>query len=81
MSEQTYTLILDSQNSTNLISNTNIYACQYYINWDAILEPKYQTYSLTYTLKSVNSTQQTTIIISTSSTSITATATSIGTAT
>ena len=67
MSEQTYTLILDSQNSTNLISNTNIYACQYYINWDAILEPKYQTYSLTYTLKSVNSTQQTTTFTATTS--------------
>ena len=57
---ETYTLILDSQNATNITNNNNIYSYQYYINWDAILSRHYEKYSLTYTMKSINSTQQTT---------------------
>jgi len=51
---ETYSLILNSQNTSNIVNNSSLSAYQYNINWDAILPRKYQRYSVSYQLKSVN---------------------------
>ena len=51
---ETYSLVLNSQNTTNVVSNTSLSAYQYNINWDAILPRKYEKYNVTYQLKSAN---------------------------
>ena len=51
---ETYSLILNSQNTTNIVNNSSLSAYQYNINWDAILPRKYQKYNVTYQLKSAN---------------------------
>ena len=51
---ETYSLILNSQDTTNIVNNTSLSAYQYNIRWDAILPRKYERYSVTYQLKSVN---------------------------
>ena len=51
---ETYSLILNSQNTTNIVNNTSLSAYQYNINWDAILPRQYQKYSVTFLLNSVN---------------------------
>lgn len=51
---ETYSLILNSQNTTNIVNNSSLSAYQYNIRWDAILPRKYERYSLTYQLKSAN---------------------------
>lgn len=51
---ETYSLILNSQNTRNIVDNSSLSAYQYNISWDAILPRKYERYSLTYQLKSAN---------------------------
>jgi hypothetical protein len=51
---ETYSLILNSQNTTNIVDSTSLSAYQYNIRWDSILPRKYQNYSVTYQLKSAN---------------------------
>jgi hypothetical protein len=60
---ETYSLILNSQNTTNIVNNSSLSAYQYNIRWDAILPRQYQKYSVTYQLKSTN--LQTSIITAT----------------
>ena len=56
MSEE-YTLILNSQSTTsNLISNANLYACIYNINWQDFLPQKYQKYACKFTFQSIPAT-------------------------
>ena len=53
---ETYSLILNSQNSTNIINNSSLANYQYNIRWDSILpriNPN-QKYSVTWQLKSAN---------------------------
>ena len=63
---ETYSLILNSQNTTNIVNNSSISAYQYNINWDAILPRKYEKYNVTYQLKSAN--LQTSTVTATSAT-------------
>ena len=63
---ETYSLILNSQNTTNIVNNSSLSAYQYNINWDAILPRKYQRYSVSYQLTSAN--LQSTVITATSAT-------------
>jgi hypothetical protein len=51
---ETYSLILNSQNTRNIVNNTSLSAYQYNINWDAILPRKYERYSVTFSLNSAN---------------------------
>lgn len=56
---ETYSLILNSQNLTNLTNINGQTQIQYYINWDAVLpyqmkDTPRQFYVMTWTLKSVN---------------------------
>jgi hypothetical protein len=53
---ETYSLILNSQDTTNIVNNSSLSAYQYNIRWDAILPRKYERYSVTYQLKSANAT-------------------------
>lgn len=56
----TYTLFLNSQNTTGIVNSANLNAYQYYINWAPILQKRWQTFNLSFTLKSVsNATPQT----------------------
>ena len=63
---ETYSLILNSQNTTNIVDSSSRSAYQYNINWDAILPRKYEKYNVTYQLKSAN--LQTSTITATSAT-------------
>ena len=65
---ETYSLILNSQNTTNVVNNSSLSAYQYNINWGAILPRKYDKYSVTYQLKSVN--VQTSVITGTSASTV-----------
>ena len=71
---ETYSLILNSQNTTNIVNNSSLSAYQYNINWDAILPRKYDKYNITYQLKSTN--LQTSVITGTSASTV-LTATSV----
>ena len=51
---ETYSLILNSQNTTNIVDNTSLSNYSYNIRWDSILPREYQRYSVTYQLKSAN---------------------------
>jgi hypothetical protein len=51
---ETYSLILNSQNTTNIVNNSSLSAYQYNISWDAILPRKYQKYSVRFQLRSTN---------------------------
>ena len=74
---ETYSLILNSQNTSNIVNSSSLSAYQYNINWDAILPRKYQRYSVSYQLKSTNLT--TSIITGTiATTTLTVTAVSGG---
>jgi len=53
---ETYSLILNSQTSNNIIDNTSLSAYKYNINWDSVLpriNPN-QKYSVTFQFKSAN---------------------------
>jgi hypothetical protein len=59
MTRETYSLILNSQNATNLTNINGQTQIQYYINWDSVLpyqnkDTPRSTYIMTWTLKSVN---------------------------
>jgi hypothetical protein len=58
---ETYSLIINSQNATNRISNADLTKYQYYINWSSVLPKNYQTYNVGFTLKSVNTATQITV--------------------
>lgn len=49
MSEEYYSLVLNSTISTNIINNTSRNSIQYFINWASVLPDKYQRYNLTFT--------------------------------
>ena len=51
MSNESYSLVLNSQNATNRL-NTSTTSMSYNINWDALLPRKYSQYSLNWQLKS-----------------------------
>jgi hypothetical protein len=51
---ETYSLILNSQTTTNITDNTSLSAYQYNIRWDSILPRHYQRYSVDMQLKSAN---------------------------
>ena len=51
---ETYSLILNSQDTTNIVNNSSLSAYQYNISWDAILPRKYDRYSVTFSLVSAN---------------------------
>lgn len=72
---ETYSLILNSQNTTNIIDTTSLSAYQYNIRWDSVLPRQYQRYSVTYQLKSVN--LQTSILTGAITTTTTITLTAI----
>jgi hypothetical protein len=52
MSNETYSLVLNSQNATNRGANTTLSSISYNVNWDSILPRKYSQYSLNWQLKS-----------------------------
>jgi hypothetical protein len=59
MTRETYSLILNSQNATNLTTISGQTQIQYYINWNAVLpyqnkDTPREFYVMTWTLKSVN---------------------------
>ena len=56
MSNETYSLVLNSQNATNRVNNASTSSISYNINWDNVLPRKYSQYSLNWQLKS-NTTQ------------------------
>jgi hypothetical protein len=56
MSNESYSLVLNSQNATNRGVNTTLSSISYNINWDTVLPRKYSQYSLNWQLKS-NTTQ------------------------
>lgn len=53
---ETYSLILNSQNTTNIVDSTSLSAYQYNLRWDSILPriDQNQKYSVTWQLKSAN---------------------------
>ena len=52
MSNETYSLVLNSSNAINRTNNTSLSSVSYNINWDSILPRKYNQYSLNWQLKS-----------------------------
>jgi hypothetical protein len=52
---ESYSLVLNSQTSNNIINNTNLSSVQYNINWNSILPQKYKRYNVTFQCKSNNS--------------------------
>jgi hypothetical protein len=55
MSNESYSLIINSQNATNRDNSSgNINSYKYYINWDSVLPKKYSTFNVGFTLKSIN---------------------------
>jgi hypothetical protein len=59
MTRETYSLILNSQNATNLTTINGQTQIQYYINWNAVLpyqnkDTPRSSYVMSWTLKSVN---------------------------
>lgn len=56
---ESFSLILNSQNATNLDNSSGeIASYKYYINWDSVLPTRRQTYNVSFTLKSVNTNVQ-----------------------
>ncbi len=56
---ETFSLILNSQNVANRDNSSgSIASYKYYINWDAVLPTRNQTYNVSFTLKSVNTAVQ-----------------------
>lgn len=51
---ESYSLILNSQNATNATINGGVYNITYNINWDSLLPRKYKKYSLSWQFKSTN---------------------------
>ena len=51
MSNETYTLVLNSSNASNRTNNASLSSVSYIINWDAVLPRKYNQYSLNWQLK------------------------------
>ena len=52
MSNETYSLVLNSSNASNRTNNGSLSSVSYNINWDSILPRKYNQYSLNWQLKS-----------------------------
>ena len=48
MSNETYSLVLNSQNATNKVNNASTSSISYNINWDSVLPRKYSQYSLNW---------------------------------
>ncbi len=56
---ESFSLILNSQNAINRDNSSGTIASyKYYINWDAVLPTRNQTYNVSFTLKSVNTNNQ-----------------------
>jgi hypothetical protein len=56
---ESFSLILNSQNAANRDNSSGAIASyKYYINWDAVLPTRNQTYNVSFTLKSVNTGNQ-----------------------
>ena len=53
MSNESYSLILNSQNAINR-DGTNINSYRYFINWSSVLPKKYGSFNVSFSLKSVN---------------------------
>lgn len=51
---ESYSLVLNSQTSSNITNNSNLSSYQYNINWASILPKKYKKYSVNFQLKSAN---------------------------
>lgn len=55
MHNESYTLILNSQNEVNRDNSSgNINSYKYYINWSVVLPKKFASFNVSYTLKSIN---------------------------
>lgn len=54
MHKETYSLVLNSQTSTNIINNTNLASVSYNINWLGILPQKYRRYIVRFQCKTSN---------------------------
>lgn len=52
--QETYSLVLNSQTSPNIVNNSNLSAYSYNVNWAGILPKKYKKYNVSYQLKSNN---------------------------
>jgi hypothetical protein len=50
---QTFNLILSTQNTKNILDDTNKYAYKYYVNWDAFLPRHFDQYLVNFTFKSI----------------------------
>ena len=55
MQKESYSLILNSQTSTNIINNTNLGSVSYDINWLNILPQKHRRYIVTFQCNTANS--------------------------
>jgi hypothetical protein len=55
MQKESYSLILNSQTSTNIINNTNLGSVSYDINWLNILPQKHKRYIVTFQCNTANS--------------------------
>ena len=56
MQNENYSLVINSQTDTSIITNnTNLSAYQYNINWQSILPTKYKRFTVTFQCKSANS--------------------------
>jgi hypothetical protein len=54
MHNESYSLILNSQTSTNIINNTNLSSVKYNVNWLNILPQKYRRYNVKFSFASDN---------------------------
>jgi hypothetical protein len=54
MHKETYSLVLNSQTSTNITNNTNLASIQYNINWLGILPQKHRRYLVSFQCKTAN---------------------------
>lgn len=54
MHKESFSLILNSQTSTNIINNSNLASVQYNVNWLNILPQKYRRYNVTFRCGSDN---------------------------
>ena len=55
MHKESYSLILNSQTSTNIINNSNLSNVQYNVEWLNILPQKYRRYNVSFQCKTSNS--------------------------
>ena len=55
MNKECFSLVLNSQTSTNIINNSGLSSVSYNINWDTILNRKYKRFLVTFQCNTANS--------------------------